>query len=536
MVLHCSKYLFRVILLGMIETQVITGSGPVSGIIEQGIYRYAGIPYAAPPTGSLRWQPPQPPVPWTEVRLLDDFGPACCQSMLGLDPAIKEVGEDCLYLNVWTPSIDSFSSLPVMVYLHGGGFARGTGIAPLYNRPYLSQKGIVLVTINYRLGALGFLAHPALSAESSNGRSGNYGLMDQIAALQWVRSNIRSFGGNPDNVTLFGQSAGGASVIALMSSPLSKGLFHRAIAQSCGYPSARIRHLRKDSPNLESMESMGLKFAAKLGLAHNTDIAAALRDRPWQEIVETWETSVQNVARGSGIAGAWSMNHVIVDGYVLTQSPGLVFSTGQQHNIPFMTGVTADEGPLLSRLFSIPSCDRYINYVEKRYGHLSKKMLDRYPAIDDSCITDILGNLIGDSFICAAPELATYMCAIQPQTYMYRFSAQPKSIILKIPGIEEYSGQFGSYHSAELPYIFNMLTKANDKDRYLSEQMMGYWSRFARDGNPNGGNSVFWPAYSPPDRKYINLDTSIEVRQEPLSEAQDFLKQLDKIDLTLSQD
>ena len=223
--MRCSKYLFRVILLGMIETKVVTGSGPVSGIIEHGVYRYTGIPYAAPPTGSLRWKPPQPPISWNEMRPMDDFSPACCQSMLGLDPAIKEVGEDCLYLNVWTPSIDSSSSLPVMVYLHGGGFARGTGIAPLYNRPYLSQKGVVLVTINYRLGALGFLAHPALTAESPNGQSGNYGLMDQISALQWVRRNIRSFGGNPDNVTLFGQSAGGASVIALMSSPLSKGLF-----------------------------------------------------------------------------------------------------------------------------------------------------------------------------------------------------------------------------------------------------------------------------------------------------------------------
>ncbi len=513
----------------MNDTIVETTSGPVSGIKEDGVYRYLGIPYAAPPIGDRRWKPPVPPQPWKMIRPAIRFGPACCQSMLSLDPSIEEVSEDCLYLNVWTPSIKPSDSLPVMVYLHGGGFARGSGSSPVYNQPFLARKGIVLVTVNYRLGAFGFLAHPALSSESHTASSGNYGLMDQIEALTWVQRNAGRFGGDPGNITLFGQSAGGASVTALMASPLSEGLFHRAIAQSCGYAPLSIRELSEPGEDRAAMETLGLKFAAVLGLPQNECSASSLRSLPWQEVVSAWETSVQNVTAGSGIPGAWAMNHIVVDGYVLTRSPGAVFNSGQQRNIPFMTGITADEGTLLAQLFHISSREKYISYIKKRFGRCSEQVLQRYPASGDSSVPEALGKLLGDSFTCGASILAERMCVIQPHTYLYKFSAQPKMLVLRMPGVQEYKGQFGCYHSAELPYVFNSLKgpAVEENDRTLAEEIMGYWTRFAISGNPNGGNSVFWPAYSKAERSYLDFGRSIESKNDPLCAQQDFIEGLD---------
>ena len=270
-----------------------TTLGPVTGIEIDSVSGYLGIPYAAAPVGELRWRPPAPPQPWKETRFMGNFGPACPQANVSLTPELEEMNEDCLNLNIWTPDTMPSKPLPVMVFLHGGGFARGRGSDPMYNTTFLSQKGAVLVTINYRLNALGFLSHPALTAESSLHSSGNYGLMDQITALIWIRKNISRFGGDPENVTLFGQSAGGASVIALMASPLAKGLFQRAIAQSCGYAPAVIRHLSDTRGILDGAESLGLTFAEKLGVAGKENTLEEMRAKPWQEIVDAWEKTVQ---------------------------------------------------------------------------------------------------------------------------------------------------------------------------------------------------------------------------------------------------
>jgi para-nitrobenzyl esterase len=258
-------------------------SGPISGKVEDGVHVFLGIPYAAPPIGELRWKPPQEIASWTQVRNSTDFGPSCPQ------PKQQDTGkfsEDCLYLNVWTTAEKPEKRLPVMVWIHGGAFNFGSASQPEYNGKNLAKKGVVVVTINYRLGPLGFLVHPLLSKESAHGTSGNYGLLDQIAALKWVQKNIAAFGGNPDRVTIFGQSAGSRSVSLLMMSPLSAGLFHRAIAESGG-PIIGSEYLNPVfNGNMANVSRMGQKLASKLGCDKAEDVLAAMRAKSTQELVE----------------------------------------------------------------------------------------------------------------------------------------------------------------------------------------------------------------------------------------------------------
>ncbi len=519
-------------LMSILKDKVImTTSGPVKGITVEGVNGYLGIPYAASPAGNLRWKPPVPPEPWKETRLMDKFSPICPQAEGMLTQELVEIDEDCLTLNIWTPAKSQADSLPVMMFLHGGGFARGSGSEPMYNKPHLAKRGVVLVTINYRLGVFGFLAHPALTAESPQHGSGNYGLMDQVMALQWIKQNIRRFGGNPDNVTIFGQSAGGGSVVALMASPLSKGLFHRAIAQSGGYLPSAIRHLNKAQDGLDSMESLGMGFVEKLGVSNKDNPLSELRARPWQEIVSTWERAVQNKQANTRVSGGWMLNHVIVDGYVLTQPPGKAFRTGAQHNVPFMTGTTADEGSIMPYLMNLFTLEKYFDYLERCFGQQWQKVLELYPAQDNDSAPKAASRLLGNSFVAGARAVARAMSAIQPRNYLYQFTTLPKVFVFQVPGVKDCEAEFGCYHAGELPYLFHFLpgSKVKDADRKLSEEMMGYWVRFARNGDPNGDGAPQWPAYNLPEEKHLILDNPVQVGQHLNQEACDVIDELAEV-------
>lgn len=510
---------------------IMTTSGPVKGITVEGVNGYLGIPYASPPADDLRWKPPVPPEPWKQPRLMDKFGPACHQAEGLATQKMGDMGEACLTLNIWTPARSEADLLPVMMFLHGGGYARGKGSEPMYNKPHLAKKGIVLVTINYRLGAFGFLAHPSLTAESPHHSSGNYGLMDQIMALKWITGNIRQFGGNPDNVTILGQSAGGGSVVALMTSPLSKGLFHRAIAQSGGYIPTKIRHLSKAGNGLDSMESLGIGFVEKLGIANKDNPLPELRARPWQEIVNIWERAVQNKQANTRVSGGWMLNHVIVDGYVLTQPPGKAFKSGAQHNVPLMTGTTADEGSIMPYLMNLFTLEKYYDYLERCFGQQWQKVLELYPAEDNATAPKAVSKLLGDSFIAGARAVAGTMSAIQPKTYLYQFTMPPKVFVFQIPGVKDWAKEFGCYHAGELPYLFHFLpgSKVKDADRKLSQEMMDYWVRFARTGDPNGDGAPQWPAYDVSEQKRLILDNPIKVGQHLNQEACDTIDELAEV-------
>ncbi len=510
------------------EKVIMTTSGPVKGMTIEGIAVYLGIPYAAPPAGNLRWKPPVPPEPWKEPRLMDNYGSACPQTEESVMPRLINIGENCLTLNIWTPAVNEAESLPVMMFIHGGGFARGRGSDPIFNTPHLSKKGVVLVTINYRLGALGFLAHPALTAESPNHNSGNYGIMDQIMALKWIKENIHQFGGNPNNVTIFGQSAGGASVIALMASPLSRGLFHRAIAQSCSYAPPVIRHLSKHQHGLDSMETLSIRFVEELGVKNKDNPLKELRAMPWQELVHIWEKAVQNKQAGTKVSGSWMLNHLINDGYVLKQSPGKVFKSGKQHNVPFITGTTLDEGSVIVFLMNVVTVEKYYAYLERCFGQQWHTVLEKYPAHDDTSAVKVARQLLGDTFVAGSRAMARCMSAIQPKTYLYQFTMPPKIFIFRIPGVKDRVKELGCYHTAELPYLFHFLpgSKITDEDRKFSEEMMGYWVRFARSGDPNGDNAPSWFPYDLSAEQHLILDNPVEVGWHLNKKACDIIDEL----------
>jgi para-nitrobenzyl esterase len=495
-------------------------SGPVKGVKVAGVLGYMGIPYAAPPVGNLRWKPPLLPEPWKEIREMSKFGSACPQSSLSAAADIGPMSEDCLTLNVWTQGQDKTDKLPVMMFLHGGGFTRGGGITPLCNEPYLASKGVVLVTINYRLGGFGFLAHPSLTAESPYHASGNYGLMDQVMALTWIRDNIRQFGGDPGNVTVFGQSAGGASIVALMASPLARGLFHKAIVQSSGYFPPFLRKLNEVSRGMESMESIGLRFAEKLGARGENNILEDMRAKPWQEVVTAWEDASLKRISSIGLYGIWMMNHIITDGYLLPQSPGETFRQGKQYNIPLMTGATANEGTILPYLMRIFTAERYRTYVERAFGTMSGKVLEAYPPVpDDAQVPKMVGELFGSTFTCGTRALAGWMSGIQPDTYLYRFCYPPRIFLFLLPGmknLKDWEAEFGCYHGSELPYLFHFLpgSKFTEEDKEFSDEMIGYWTRFARSGNPNGNGAQLWPAFESNQQKYLVLDKHTGISHE----------------------
>jgi len=479
------------------KTNVIQiDSGPICGKVEDGINVFLGIPYAAPPVGELRWKPPQEVASWLHVRNSMDFGSSCPQ------PNQQNSGkfsEDCLYLNVWTPAKKPDEQIPVMVWIHGGAFNFGSASQPEYNSKNLAQKGVVVVTINYRLGPLGFLVHPLLSKESVHGTSGNYGLLDQIAALKWVQKNIATFGGNPDRVTIFGQSAGSRSVSLLLISPMSAGLFHRAIAESGG-PIIGSEYLSPAfNGNMANGSKMGQKLTAKLGCDKASDVLAAMRAKSAQEWVETADCKT-DLFDDEALFFA-----PVFDGWVLPKNPLAAFSGGQQHDVPIIVGSTRNEGNLYLANEKDLSVDKYKSFLKSRFAENSEKALEIFPAHAAKDVAPAIDSIVAVAANAQPARLmAQSMERKKSKAYLYQFTRLPDTALAR---------KLGVHHGIELAYVFGNMTKAegyNDIDRELSHKMMDYWVNFAKTGNPNAKHLPYWPAHK--SKSDLNLEFSDTIR------------------------
>lgn len=436
---------------------VRTSNGPVSGIAQSGLQMFLGIPYAQPPVGELRWRPPHPAKPWRGVRRADNYGAICEQKYNAGDNGVGALpkSEDCLTLNVFAPA--QAKGAPVMFWIHGGGFVNGSGTAALYDGSALARQGVVVVTINYRLGRFGFLAHPALTAEAIGTPVGNYGLMDMIAALKWVQTNIARFGGDPKQVTIFGESAGGVAVNDLMVSPAARGLFIRAIVQS-GLG-------REPAVPLAVAERAGEDFATAVGLPRAS--AADLRKLTADDILKAKDPDI--------LAGGGS----IADGQILPMSPMEAFSKGLQANVPYIVGFTSLEFPLPEATLGDA-----LNKILP--GDQRERVAANYPT-PESFETHMFSDLLFNE---PALALARLHAANRKPTWVYQFSVLSAAAppLLK-----------GAPHASERQYVFQTLktspwpTDANDAKQ--AEVMSAYWTAFARTGDPNGAGRLEWPRY-----------------------------------------
>jgi len=454
-------------------------SGKIRGVPRaSGGAEFLGIAYAQPPVGDLRWREPVPVQTWKDVRDASSFGAPCAQPLLGdWNKRDAEFGkEDCLFLNVMTPVWPAKEPLPVMVWLHGGANEGGTASSPLYKDGTLVQHGIVLVTVNYRLGVFGFLAHPELTRESAHKASGNYGLMDQIAALHWVQDNIAKFGGDPANVTVFGQSAGAQDTSSLMTSPLAKGLFHKAIVESGA-------GLNPNVPSLAASEQRGEKLATLLKAPPGDGAIKYLRQLTTGELLK----AVENHDPKEPAAAEPN-----IDGWVLPCLPAGAFGSGQQMAIPLLIGSTTREFGMSGFV------DEVRKMIENVTGKLSPQALALYGLADGGQgTTDPLYGPVGNQWLadlifrCPATTQALWQNAVHQPTYEYQFEHA-------IPGQEAE----GAVHSADLPYVFgyyprhgNISGPFSEVDFKLADLVESYWTNFAKRSNPNGDRLPNWPEY-----------------------------------------
>ena len=481
----------------VLAQDVVTEQGLVRGITTDKIAAFKGIHFAAPPTKENRWRPPRLPDSWEGIRQATDFGSDCAQIVRRENgPPIRETSEDCLTLNIWTAATGTNRKSPVMVWIHGGSYETGSGARPHYDGNKFAQKGIVLVTINYRLGPLGFFAHPALPAQPNEPR-GNYGLMDQIAALKWVQNNISGFGGDPENVTIFGESAGGGSVNFLMVAPSAKGLFHRAISQSGGNGMMVDPHISESRSFRRPLEQQGKALVEQWGVEAQDDMSALLRALP----VET----ILSIDRSPGFQTA-----PVVDGIVIPASVAVLFATGKQHNVPYLAGGNSWEGSIVARLPNpANTLFRGINMDDVRglYGNF-----------DDHQLAQLW---FGDSiFLSPARYLVTQMTHVSSSSYLYHMSYVTKSKREELKGVR---------HGDDLPYVFgtldSVLDGVSDTDRELSEEMMTYWVTFAKTGNPNDGDQAIWPEYKRNSDTLLEFGEQISVKTNFLQSRMDFHEQ-----------
>lgn len=445
--------------------------GMVQGTTENGLTVFRGIPFAAPPVGDLRWKAPQPASKWEGVLQADKFAPGPIQG--GNPPAGKS--EDCLYLNVWTPAKSTKDRIPVLVWIYGGGFGAGSTSERNYSGENLAAKGVVLVSIAYRVGQLGFLAHPELSAESPDHVSGNYGLLDMIAGLQWIQKNIAAFGGDPGKVTIFGESAGGIAVSMLCASPLAKGLFHGAISQSGGSfgPPRVTTYPGENQKLLRDAENSGLAYAESAGVS---------------SIAELRKIDADKLPGGRGIGMSWP----IIDGYVIPDDQHRLYEAGKYNDTPILVGYNSDEGAS----FSPPRTpEAYITGVRTRYGPFADSLIKAYPTGTET-VPKTARDLARD----AAFGWHTWVWArLQAQTgkskvFYYYFDQHPD-----YPEDSPRAG-YGSPHGQDVAYVFQHLDTLNPQitknDLDISEAIATYWTNFAKNGDPNGEGVPEWPAFS----------------------------------------
>lgn len=470
-----------VISYGAMATNPIveTPAGIVEGDSRGGLNIFKGIPYAAPPTGNARWKPPAPLAAWEGVRKAQEFGPACLQPVRRTGSIYADdlgaMSEDCLSLNIWAP--EDASGAGVFVWIHGGAFRSGSGKQKMYDGSRLAKKGIVVVSINYRLGVLGYLAHPELSAESVEGVSGNYGLLDQIAALEWIRDNIAAFGGDPDNVTIVGESAGGLSVVYLMASPQARGLFHKAIAQSA-YMVTTPR-LREKQFGQVPQEAVGTWLTSKLGAETIADMRAMDAE------------ALANDALKEGFAPFGT-----IDGHYLPRQLVDTFDRGEQAPVPVVAGFTS--GEIRSLRFLLPpkaeSAEAYEAAIRNGYGELAEAFLERYPAsaIDESMLATTRDAMYGWT----SERLVANQTALGLSSYLYIFDHG-------YPAASQNG--LHAFHASELPFVFGTFRKTSDlwpeipgntADLKTSEAMVGYWSSFVKDGIPKANGHAAWRPYA----------------------------------------
>jgi para-nitrobenzyl esterase len=489
--------------------QVKTASGVVEGKSDGPVNVFLGIPYAAPPVGDLRWKPPVPAAKWTDARKATDFGPHCMQGKVYGDMNFRDSGgsEDCLTLNVWVPSKPVSAKLPVMVWIYGGGFVAGTTSERRQDGTNLAQQGVVVVSMNYRLGIFGFFVHPELAKESEHHAAGNYGLLDQTAALQWVHENIAAFGGDPGNVTIFGESAGSFSVSAQMASPLAKGLFQKAIGESggafySGGLSFEPRSVREEKDAKAASDKLGVSKLSEL------------RALPADKILEIFgKPGPEGFRFGPD-----------VDGYFLLESVPAIFAAGKQNDVALMAGWNHDEGSFeVAGNPQKPTAESMKAGAQKDFGDKADQFLKLYPTDTPQHVMRSVQDFAGDKFIAFSTwawlEAAT-KTGKQP-VYRYRFDLGPPS--------GPKGPQMGAYHSAEIEYVFGQLDSKADvkwspETRALSAQMQKYWANFARSGDPNGAGLPKWPVYSGADGwPVMYLDSTSAAHKDDLRERYLFL-------------
>jgi para-nitrobenzyl esterase len=487
---------------------VQTDSGLLAGTSENGLQVFRGIPFAAPPVANLRWHEPQPVQPWSGTRPADEFGPACPQGQVTADGTLgANISEDCLYLNVWSPAVNAEERLPVLVWIYGGGFGGGRTSDPLFNGAPLAEKGVVYVSLAYRVGVMGFFAHPELSEENralhGAAASGNYGLLDLVSGLQWVKQNIAAFGGDPNRVTIWGESAGAIAASMLTVSPLAKDLFHGVISDSGGSfgPVRTPTAPGENVPPLNIAEQGGTALAAKLGAAS----LAELRQKPVGEVMTQ--------ARGIGGIG-WP----ILDGWVIPDDQYVLYSKGAYHDTPILVGINSDEGASFSR-----TDDRaqFEADTRVRFGPHADAMLQAYSVEREGSVKQAARNIVRE----ASFGWHTWVWAkLQTErggsdAYVYYFDQRPP-----YPA----DSRFADVAGAELPYPFKELDLNplpwTDSDRNISEAMATYWTNFAKTGNPNGAGLPEWPAFAPADPQRMVF------RGTPTAQPYDNLDQLEVMD------
>jgi para-nitrobenzyl esterase len=480
--------------LSQVQSAKVTG-GEVQGVVAGDVASFKGIPFASPPVGDLRWKEPQPVKPWTPVKRADAFAPGCMQDpvLASAFGAPTNFSEDCLYLNVWTSAKNADAKLPVMVWIYGGGFALGATNVPLYDGTKFAQKGVVLVSVAYRVGPFGFLAHPDLTRESGKG-SGAYGLQDMIAGLRWVKENIAKFGGDPSRVTIFGESAGGIAVSMLAASPRAKGLFQRVISESGGsFAPVRLANEGGQSvPNLQMAESDGKKFLADLGAGDIKAGRALSADQ------------IQKSA-GGNLGRFWP----VADGEVLIGDQYELYQAGRFNDTPALIGTNSDEGALFVRSAVTPAA--FEKQIREGYAAQADTILNAYPHSTDKEAFKSTKDIFRET----AFAWHTWAWArLQSQkgkgkAYVYYFDHRTP----KTPD--------GSNHGEEISFVFGNPTPAifalpsQPGDGKLSELMSTYWINFAKSGDPNGAGLPAWPAFTEKDQKAMFFDDSSSARAAP---------------------
>ena len=472
-----------------------TNAGKVAGFKEGNINVFKGIPFAAPPVGELRWKAPQPIKPWSGVKECIQFAaspmqfdpvPFMCWSEEFLIPK-KPIDEDCLYLNVWAKN--TATKKPVLVYIYGGGFVSGGAGCAIYDGKEMAEKDVVFVSINYRVGVFGFLAHPELTKESGYGASGNYALLDMIASLKWVKENIAAFGGDPNQITIAGQSAGAFAVNHLCASPLAKGLFKGAIAQSGG---SVLTSALRPTTSLQQAENMGLDFAKKLNARSIEDLR---------------KLSAQNIFNAKQ-----GLTYPIEDGYVLPSSIADIYANGKQNDVALILGWNLDDkvtGPPVS-------AEAYKQQLQKQFGTNADKVLQYYPATNDVIAAASQDNLSRDGFfgVQGYAWANAQLLKGKSNVFVYNFNR-------KLPSYSAASN-FGAFHTGEVPYVFNNLKTVNrpweDIDIQLADQLSSYWVNFVKSGNPNGGNLTHWPAYTTEKDQVLIIDQQTTATNMPFKD------------------